>query len=475
VDTTRKVIVVGGGPAGLAAALQSAEQGCDVELVDSAPRPGGQYYRHLPETMAARRPQALHHEFAPGAELMRQVHQHPRIRTRFSCTVWAARREADDSVELHLLEDADRWIRVLAATVVLTPGAYDRALPFPGWDLPGVMTPGGAQALLKGQYVLAGRRVVVAGTGPFLLPVAAGLVEAGATVLGVYDANVPTGWARHPWTVSTNVAKLAEGCDYIRVLHRAKVPVHFGRAVTRASGADAVTAVTVSRLDRQWRIRPGADKLVEVDTVCVGWGFTPNVELALALGLETVVEPRDGSLVVRTDASGATSHPSVFAAGEIAGVGGSSLAVIEGHLAGLAAACRIGHLTEERRMSASRPLLRRRARQRRFAAALLEVYPVRQGWMSWLEPDTVLCRCEEITVGQVRTGVLELGASDLRSLKLLTRVGMGMCQGRVCGYAAACLLRGETGAPLRDPATLSIRPLVVPVPLGMLAGGSQPQ
>ena len=126
-------------------------------------------------------------------------------------------------------------------------------------------------------------------------------------------------------------------------------------------------------------------------------------------------------------------------------------------------------------MSASRPLLRRRARQRRFAAALLEVYPVRQGWMSWLEPDTVLCRCEEITVGQVRTGVLELGASDLRSLKLLTRVGMGMCQGRVCGYAAACLLRGETGAPLRDPATLSIRPLVVPVPLGMLAGGSQPQ
>jgi len=471
VATVHEVVVIGGGPAGLAAALQAADQGCEVALIDSAPRPGGQYYRHLPAMMAARQPEALHHGFGWGAELMSRVHQHPRICTRFSCTVWAARQEADGNLELHLLEDADRWITLLATTVVLAPGAYDRVLPFPGWDLPGVMTPGGAQALLKGQYVLAGRRVVVAGTGPFLLPVAAGLVEAGATVIGVYDANVPIGWARHPRAIGGNAAKLAEGRDYIRVLRRAKVPVRFGRAVTRAVGADTVTAVIVSRLDRQWRVRPGADEVVEVDAACVGWGFTPNVELALALGLEAVVEPRDGSLVVRADASGATSLPSVFAAGEIAGVGGSSLAVIEGHLAGLGAAWRTGHLTE-RRLSAGRALLRRRARQRRFAAALLEVYPVRPGWTSWLDPDTVLCRCEEVTVGGVRVGVHEMGASDLRSLKLLTRVGMGMCQGRVCGYAAACLLQRETGVPLQDPASLSIRPLVVPVPLGTLANGS---
>lgn len=468
VATVAELVVVGGGPAGLAAATTAADLGCSVVLVDSAARLGGQYYRQLPAQVAVADPGALHHDFRPGAELLDRVRAHPAIRVYSSTTVWAAHRDGDQ-VELQLLY-ADGSCAVLRTrTVVLATGAYDRSLPFPGWTLPGVVTAGGAQALLKGQYVLAGRRVVVAGSGPFLLPVAAGLAESGAEVLGVFDASTPARWARHAGTVARTPGKLGEAADYLQTLRQHRVPVRFGRAVTRAHGGPELRAVTVSRLDRRWRPRSAGEQRIEVDALAVGWGFTPNVELAIALGVPTAVDPVDGSVLARADPQGCTAVPTVLVAGEITGVGGSALATTEGRLAGLAAARRCGRLTAEQLARQSSPLRRRRLREVRFARALLDVYAVQPGWMSWLSDDTVLCRCEEVTIGCVDAVVHDLGATDLRSLKLLSRVGMGMCQGRVCGQAAGCLLAARTGRPVLDLAGFSARPLAVPVPLGVLA------
>jgi NADPH-dependent 2,4-dienoyl-CoA reductase/sulfur reductase-like enzyme len=419
------IAVLGAGPAGLAAAAAAHRAGARVTLVDAAPRTGGQYWRHRAGEDGPRTPV----DFRPGH------------------AIWHVERTADgftthtDAGELR------------SATVIVATGAFDRQLPFPGWTLPGVFTAGGAQALLKGHGVLVGDRVVVAGTGPFLLPVAAGLAAAGARVLGVFEAGSPLGFARHPAAVLRNAGKLAEGAGYLRMLRRHRVPFHTRQTVVAAHGGDRVEAVTVARLDRAWRAV--AERDVECDAVAVGYGFTPQVELPLQLGCDTHLDT-DGSLVATADDRQRASVPGVYLAGEVCGVGGAQLSVVEGEVAGLHAA-------------GARPtgkLLRRRAALRSFAAAMHRTYPVEPGWQGWLADDTIVCRCEEVPVRAIRDSIVDLGASEPRTVKLLARPGMGLCQGRVCGYAAACLTGPLTAAGLLG---MSGRPIAQPVSLGRLA------
>jgi NADPH-dependent 2,4-dienoyl-CoA reductase/sulfur reductase-like enzyme len=284
-----------------------------------------------------------------------------------------------------------------------------------------------------------GRRIVVAGTGPFLLPVAANLATAGATVLGVFEANNPLRMgARLPGT------RLAEAARYAAILARHRIPYRWGRKVVAAHGDDRVEAVTVG------------GRTVRCDTLAVGYGFVPAVELPLLLGCATRVDG-DRNLVVTVDGRQETSVPGVFAAGEVTGVGGAELATVEGAIAGAAAA------------GISTDLVPRREKLRRFAAALHDVFPAPRP-----EPadGTVICRCEEVHFGRVREALTELGATDARTLKLLTRMGMGWCQGRMCGYTAASLAAtaGDREITHEDLAAFANRPIGQPISLGELAG-----
>ncbi len=477
------VLVVGAGPAGMNAALAAADAGCTVTVIDSGVRPGGQYYRQLPDAFHAATPGALHHDFAPAQRLFDRLSAHPRITHRSSVSVWSAEREGAD-FRLHLVDAARPGVSAGTAeapAVVLATGAYDRPLPFPGWDLPGVVTAGGAQALVKGQRVLVGQRVVVSGTGPFLLPVAAGLAEAGAKVVGVYEAGHPAAWRRHLPVVWRHRGKLAEGAAYLRVLGRHKVPMRNRWAVVEAAGDGRVERVTIAKLRADWTVVPGSERTVEADAVCVGYGFVPSIELALLLGCATTAGV-DQIPVVRADDSLATSVPGIFAAGEVTGVGGSALASVEGTIAGLAVA---GHLGKISASDVARQLVRPRADRAHalaFAAALADVYRVQDGSLSWMRPDTLVCRCEEVPLARVQQAVDSLGARDLRTVKLTSRTGMGMCQGRMCGATVAAVLRsravgaGAGGAGQEQPVDtgLSTRPLVVPVTLGLLAGTADP-
>ncbi|WP_052744665.1 NAD(P)/FAD-dependent oxidoreductase, partial [Streptomyces odonnellii] len=361
--------------------------------------------------------------------------------------------------------------RVLRSrTVVVATGAYDRQLPFPGWTLPGVFTAGGVQALLKGQGVVAGQRIAVAGTGPFLLAVAAGLAEAGARVVGVFEAGLPAGFARHPLAVARNPAKLAEGADFMRTLLRHRVPYRTRTAVIAAHGDGEVSGATVARLDAGWRIVPGSQRRIDCDTLAVGYGFTPQTEIALQLGCATHRDS-DGSLVATADGRQLSTVPGVYLAGEVCGVGGAALSVTEGELAGLHAAFVTTGAVADR--AVVRRLTRRRAARRRFATALHEAYPVPPGWTTWLDTDTLVCRCEEVTSEAVTEAVEELGATDARGVKLYARPGMGLCQGRVCGYAVGCLVAARTGrGPTEDDLrSMAVRPVAQPLTLGTLAAG----
>ncbi|MFG1879633.1 FAD-dependent oxidoreductase [Sphaerisporangium sp. NPDC049003] len=450
----KDLAVVGAGPAGMAAAVAASRAGLSVVLIDSGARLGGQYYRHPPEGFRARRPGALHHGFARFTRLADALGEHDGVELRLLHRVWAvvAEREGDGRVAVHCLAGArdERRETVLARRLVIATGAHDRPLPFPGWDLPGVFTAGGAQALLKGDLVVAGRRVVVAGTGPFLLPVAAGLAGAGAHVAGVFEANGRFGLAP---ALITHLGKLAEGAGYGLRLARHRVPYLGGHAVVAAHGRDELTHVTVAELDRDWV--PGRLRTIACDALAVGYGFVPQIELATQLGCATGTD-RDGGPVVTVDEGMRTTVPGVYAAGEPTGVGGAGLAEAEGWIAGRTAAADLG-----RPVPPAPGLARKRARLAAFGRALQSAYPVRDGWKGWLRDDTLICRCEEVPYARIKEA-RELGAVDARSMKLLARPGMGWCQGRVCGYAVACLA-GEAPAPPR-------RPIAQPVRLGDLAG-----
>jgi NAD(P)H-nitrite reductase large subunit len=250
-----------------------------------------------------------------------------------------------------------------------------------------------------------------------------------------------------------NVRKLAELARYAALLARHRIPVRTRTAVVVAHGDDRVTEVTVARLHPDWSVREDTRRRVAVDAVCVGHGFTPRLELAVGLGCRIV----DGFVAV--DASGATSIPGVYAAGEITGIGGADLAAAEGAVAGAAAA---------RAPLPPIAALRAVRRGRRFATALADAHPVPPGRHSWLSPDTVVCRCEEVTVRDLNAAV-DLGAADVRTLKLTSRAGLGLCQGRMCGREVAELAAARLGHPLPDADAFHRRPLAVPLRLGELA------
>ncbi|WP_239153988.1 NAD(P)/FAD-dependent oxidoreductase [Amycolatopsis sp. FDAARGOS 1241] len=448
--------VLGAGPAGLAAAVAAASAGARVSLVDAGARVGGQFWRHREGDDGAG-----HHDWRTLVRLRSGL---SRVDLRTRHAIWHVER-----TEAGFTVHTDRGEFTCRAVVVAT-GAYDRQLPFPGWTLPGVYTAGGAQALLKGHGVRAGSRIVVGGTGPFLLPVAAGLVTAGADVVGVFEAGSPAGFARSPLAVLANAGKLAEGAGYLKTLVRHRVPYRTRTAIIAAHGTDSVEGVTAASLDPGWRIVPGSAREIACDTVAVGYGFTPQLELPLQLGCDTALGA-DGSLVAVADDRQRASATGVYLAGEVCGVGGAALSVVEGELAGLhAALTTVG--AEPGRDTVAR-LLRQRKSLRAFASAMHAAHPVRPGWQTWLDAGTQVCRCEEVSAGTVRAAVTEFGATDARTVKLLARPGMGLCQGRVCGYATACLVAAECGREpvATDLAGVAARPIAQPVKLGDLARG----
>ncbi len=314
-----RVVVVGAGPAGMATARAAAEAGVGVLLVDSGTGLGGQFHRQNSLLQTERL------SLRDGVEYVPET------------VVWALE-PVPGGHRVHLRTgSADgpgrRGRSVDTPALVLATGAHDRALPFPGWDLPGVCTAGAAQAMTKGQGVRVGERVLLAGTGPFLLPVAASLTAAGSRVVGILEANDPvTGWLTEPAGLLAGRGKLGELAGYGALLARQRIPYRRRRTVIEAHGVDRVEAATTARLDGEWRVVPGSERRVEVDAVCVGFGFTPQLELAVAAGCTI-----EGGFVT-VDMDQATSVPGVFAAGEVTGIGGAALSADEGTVAGAAAA-----------------------------------------------------------------------------------------------------------------------------------------
>ena len=464
-----ELAVVGAGPAGLAAAGQAAELGLlSVTLVDAFALPGGQYYKQTPPELGG--------DAAPDEsvrQLLAGVDQKA-VRLLAGTSVWGLFPE-DGAYMLCLYGPPDTPRRLRARTVILAPGAYDRPAPFPGWTLPGVMTAGAALALVKHQHVLPGRRILLSGTGPLQLVLARHLIDAGAELAGVLDAN-PFPWSgwRHAGAVWGQWERLREGWESLRTMRKAGVGIRWSHRVLRATGDGRVEQAVIGPAggqDASGQIAGGQDarglepgsagETVPVDTICLGHGLMPAVQLSRLAGCEHRYQQAQRAYVPVRDERLQTTLEGLFVAGDGAGIGGKDVALWEGRLAALGAARKLGRDVAPDRVSAVDQAL---ADQRRFAAVLDALFPSSAHMAGLLTDDTVLCRCEEITVGEIRRAVDE-GATTVNAIRMLTRAGMGRCQGRMCGSSVAELLGRELGQPLEAAGQATPRPPVVPIPL----------
>jgi glycine/D-amino acid oxidase-like deaminating enzyme len=412
------VLVVGAGPAGLSAAIAAAEAGADVVVLDERTATGGQYAKPLAESHADATPDA---QFRLGTQL-RENALTAGARIETDATVWGAF-AADEIAALV----QGRAITFRPRRLILAPGAHERPVPMPGWTLPGVMTTGSLQTLVRAQRVCPGERVLIAGSGPLNLQLACELLASGVKPLAVVEAapRPSTAAWREAWTMARAAPALVrEGIGMLLTLKRAGVPVLWSARVKRLHGEGRVQSAFVAGKT--------IDGTYEVDVVALNLGFQPEAGLARALGAkQRFVDVGLGHLASETDEDGRSSVAGVFAVGDGASLGGSRVAMTRGRLAGLAAARDVGMSVPDEpstRADLSRALA--------FQDALWRLFrPIRLRPGS-LPDETIICRCEEITAGQLRAEIAG-GLTSLAALKKATRAGMGRCQGRFCSATVA--------------------------------------
>ena len=443
-------IIIGAGPAGLAAAEAASRSGAEVALIDSASKKGGQYWRHRNSVKGYKSDRA--------DQLFAKIENASSVTHISDATVWSIEMQGG-LYRVNYLQGGQES-SLTAEKLIIATGAYDRSLPFPGWDLPGSMTPGAAQSLLKGHDVLPGKRIIVAGTGPFLLPVATGLAESGAEIVGLYEANNPLRWLLSVHALLLNPSKFLELVYYAKLLRRSKIAPRFNQSVTHFSDGLA----TISGVNSRLQIGKKKSQTLSADVVAVGWGFLPDLTLGGIVGCAQKVDS-DGTTIFEVDDQQRSSVRNIWIAGEATGIGGADLSLIEGEIAGLSATGQ----------SIRSTLRLNRIRKQIFANALKRSYPVRDGWQSWLEENTTVCRCEEVKMSEICESVTELGAEDSRTAKLFTRAGMGLCQGRVCSRNVSEIVAGLTHCPITDGEriALSNRPIASPISLGLLGDGKK--
>ena len=409
------MLVVGAGPAGMSAAIAAAEAGAEVVVLDERSATGGQYAKPLADSHADAAPDA---QFRLGTRL-RERALAAGVRIETEATVWGA--FAADEIAAMV---GGRAVTFRPRRLVLATGAHERPVPMPGWTLPGVMTTGSLQTLVRAQRVCPGERVLIAGSGPLNLQLACELLAGGVKPLAVVEAAPRPGLAswRDAWTMTRAAPDLVrEGIGMLVTLKRAGVPVLWSARVTGCTARRACAAASVARSD------------VRVDVVALNLGFQPETGLARALGAaHRFVDVGLGHLATETEDDGRTSVGGVFAVGDGASLGGSRVAMARGRLAGLAAARELGlHAPDE---PATRAAL---ARALAFQDALWRVFrPPRSP--AALADATIVCRCEEVTAGRLRQE-LAGGLTSLPALKKATRAGMGRCQGRFCSATIARL------------------------------------
>lgn len=450
-----RVVIVGGGPAGIRAAERLVAHGMAPVLLDEAPRIGGRIYQQPPKVPGFRRnAKALYGAEADKAEKLYAAFARiqPQIDYRPGTTAF----DIGDDRLIALIDG--RRDEIGFDHLILATGAMDRVMPLPGWTLPGVFTLGGAQIALKHQGCAVGHRVAFLGSGPLLYLAAYQYAKAGVNVAAVATTAPWAGLAANFAGMAAQPGTAAKGAAYIAKLRSWRIPIIAAVRPSRVLGSDSVTGIEV--------LADGRIRRFDCDAVALGYGLKSESQLAELAGAAFIFDRVQNQWLPETDAQGrAIGRDGLYLAGDGAGIQGADAAELRGRIAAGALLQDIGVTPKDT------DDLRRLRRWHRFRVALEQAMPFPSHLAKDLPDDTILCRCENITAGAVRVAA-DQGLREINRVKAATRLGMGRCQGRVCGIAGAEVLAAKLGVSVDSVGRLRGQPPVKPVPIDVLAGGA---
>lgn len=464
------IVIVGAGSAGLKAAVTLARHGIETVVVDENSSMGGAVARQPPAltSIGARGDRIPRPPTEHAAALFREVEEfRSHIHLRLGVQVLGS--VAPGSLAL-LCEGKVQQLNY--RQLIVCSGCHERAQPFPGWTLPGVMTVGGVQLQLKAGLVRPGKSIVVAGTGP-LLPVAAKqLVEAGVNVLGVFESGRRADLFRRPLDLAQAPELLIEGVKCLAFLRKHKVPVKFGWGIVAARGSHAVEEAIVAPYDANWHADPTRALTLATDNLAVGYGFVSRSQICSQLGCTMEWHPvASGEAPVR-DNWLRTSVQNVYAGGDSAGVYGAYTASAEGQIAALGCLIDAGKISETQAEIEAKSARRQLNRLQRFRHAFGPFSGIRPGLLSLPAANTTVCRCENVALRDLDTAITR-GAKTMIQLKMATRVGMGDCQGKLCGPFCREYLANKTEQSIEAVGALRPRFPLAPLPFSAMLTSEQ--
>jgi len=450
------LVVIGAGPAGMAAAVTASIHGIRTALLDENSGPGGQIYRAITTTPVKKR-KILGGDYWFGEQFPASL-KRSAVVYKPQTTVWSLQ-AAKDGVEVGILDG--EGARLLSARyAVVATGAMERPFPIPGWTLPGVMTVGGAQTLLKASGVVPEGEMVIAGSGPLLYLYASQLIAAGAKPKLILDTTPKSNWHQAIWHLPSFAASryMRKGLGLLAAVKR-NVPIIRNVSMIRAEGDDRVREVV-------WQTLVGESRQ-KVDLLLLHQGVVPTINLWSAAGCQSRWDEPQACWHADVDAWGESSQPNIFIAGDGVGIGGAESASARGMLAGLQVAHRCGGLDNSSRDRQARPVQQTVAsllRGRDFLDALYRP----ADWARLPQGDTIVCRCEEISAERIVTATRQV-CSGPNQMKAYLRCGMGPCQGRQCGLTVTELMAQTLGRSPADIGHLRLRSPVKPITLADMA------
>jgi len=458
---TIDIVIVGGGFSGVLAAKILADHALNVLVIDENINLGGQFLRSYPNQSAT---ESLSPLKRFGLQSIKALDQKRiRIMTRTEVLGITAERE------MLIRQVGKKLFTARPRAVLLATGAREKFIPFKGWTLPGVISTGATQILLKGSRVLPSNKILIGGAGIFPYAVASEILMNNGQVMGILDQNRLVEKMAFAAGLFHEKSKIGEGNRYLAKLIVYRTPIKFGVRIMEAHGEKGLEGVLTAKVDRNGRSLPGSEKVYSCDCLAVGYGFVANIELAQLAGCRLEYDASRGGWIVGVTGDLQTSVDGIFAAGEITGVAGATKSVTEGKLAALAILLKLGKISREAFISHSGRLKKARKRQRRFGSYFNRLHKTPQEIIRSIADETIVCRCEDITMGEIKTAISN-GCATPDAVKKAVRSGMGICQGRTCSPMIHAVIAARLGTPADQLTPLSVRTPLKAVPLKELAG-----
>ena len=433
------LVVLGAGPAGVAAANVASKEGAEVVIIDENSSAGGQIYRAPPNEFQPQN-SFKSDEFREG-EKQRNILENSDLTALFKHRVWSV--SSDLVVSTVGPNGLSSWH---ARSLIIANGALERIIPFPGWTIPGVIGLAASTILLKSQYVLPGQSTVVAGCGPLLIAVANEIIKSGGKVSAIIDLNSKSDWIKAFPRLLSRPDQLFKGMSWFANIMKAGIKLYGGHAVTNTKQVDNVLRISIAPINSAGSILDSKNqKIVEGDCLAIGHGLFPSTEITRLLKAKHIYDPLKGGWVPLIDDDFRSSIPGVYIAGDATGISGAFSAVQKGRIAGMAAVRDLNVMSSQKYKAKIKSELIILKKNENFGKAAVRLMKFRPELIQTITSETIVCRCEDVFRSEIDEAI-ESGARDLNQLKAWTRCGMGPCQGRTCSEAIEAILASKVGS-----------------------------